>query len=258
MELTEDALLGGRLRIRQPVKGLRAGLDALLLAAAVPLTGTQPARLLDAGAGSGVVGIAVATAAPEIHVTAVEIDRELSALSMENAARNGMAGRFRAIAADLTQPMRELEALGLAAESFDLVVTNPPFQRNGEGRPSPEPRRQQADVMAAGGLERWARALAALTRPGGMLAMIHRADALADVLAALAGRFGALAVLPVHPRAGSAATRVLIQGVKGSRAPLALRPAFVLHALDGTYLPEADAILRGVQRLSLSDRPAKA
>lgn len=251
MAVSEDALLGGRIRIRQPVKGLRAGLDALLLAQAVPIVAGADLSLLDAGAGSGVVGIAVAATVPGVHVTALDIDPELTALSLENAALNGIAGRFRAVTADLAGRLHDLAALGVGKESFDVVVANPPFRRQGEGRPSPEPRRERADVMPAGGLELWMRALAGLARPGGRLVLIHRADAVGEILPALAGRFGAIALQPVYPRAGTAATRVLVGGIKGSRAPLRLLPGLVLHAEDGSYLAEAAAILGGARRIGL-------
>lgn len=251
MLTSEDALLGGRMRIRQPVRGLRAGLDAMLLAAAVPIRSDGTLRLLDAGSGSGVVGIAVALAAPTLHVTAVDIDPELSRLSQENARLNGVDGRFRAICADLVAPIRDLARLGIEKDSFDLLAANPPYHREGSGRPSPEPRRERADVMPADGLEHWARALAALAEPGGVLTMIHRADALDAVLAALVGRFGGLSILPVHSHAGAAATRILIMGTKGSRAPVSLRPGLVLHDAAGAYLPEVAAMLRGERRLVL-------
>ena len=99
--------------------------------------------------------------------------------------------------------------------------------------------------MAAEGLEQWARFLARMAAPGGSLTMIHRADALATVLDALDGRFGELRILPLHPRAGEPAHRILVTGRKASRAPLKLLPGLVLHGDEGNgFVPELAAILR--------------
>jgi tRNA1(Val) A37 N6-methylase TrmN6 len=75
--------------------------------------------------------------------------------------------------------------------------------------------------------------------------MIHRPDALAAILAAVDRRLGALALLPVHAFAGAGAHRLLIAGVKGSRAPLRIAPPLILHQADGRLTPDADAIHRG-------------
>jgi tRNA1(Val) A37 N6-methylase TrmN6 len=98
--------------------------------------------------------------------------------------------------------------------------------------------------MQEGGLDRWVRFLAAMARPGGRVGLIHRAEALAEVLDALTGRFGGAVVLPLHPRTGEPASRVLVEAVKGSRAPLQLRPGLVLHGPGNTFRPEIAAVLR--------------
>ena len=98
--------------------------------------------------------------------------------------------------------------------------------------------------MAETDLDQWARFMARMAAPGGAFTLIHKAEALAALLAVLDGRFGALALLPLHPRAGEPAHRIIVSGIKGSRAPLSLLPGFVLHADDGTFTPQAQAILR--------------
>ena len=81
--------------------------------------------------------------------------------------------------------------------------------------------------------------------PGGRFVMIHRPDALGAILAGIGSRLGALALLPVHPTIGASAHRLLVSGVKGSKAPLRLAPGLVLHGADGRLTAEADAIHRG-------------
>ena len=84
--------------------------------------------------------------------------------------------------------------------------------------------------------------------------MIHRADAVGEILTAFAGRFGGLLVFPLYPRPGASAARVLVQGIKGSNAPIELRPGLVLHAAGNRFQLEVEAILRGGAALSLGSR----
>ena len=121
---------------------------------------------------------------------------------------------------------RQLQA---DAESFDHVLANPPYNPQGAGTVSLEALKAAANVMPGGNLARWARFMAAMARPGGSATMIHRADAVGEVLSAFAGRFGGLLVFPLYPREGKSAIRVLVQGIKGSSAPVELRPGLVLH-----------------------------
>ncbi|BGE87279.1 methyltransferase [Methylosinus sp. 3S-1] len=237
---THDLFLAGRLRLRQTPRGHRAGTDAVLLAAAV--TAERRGLVIDAGAGTGAVGLAAALRAATAEVALVEIDPEAAALARANIAEND-ATRVRLCEADLLSPASR-RAAGIVDEAADLVLTNPPFLDPARSRVSPDPRRALAHV-AAGGLEPWLRACLALLRPGGELALIHRADALTDCLAGLGARLGGLRILPVAPRAGEPATRILLRGVKGSKAPLALLAPLVLHEADGAFTREAEALARG-------------
>ena len=241
-EIVVDAILGGRLRLRQPARGHRAGTDAVLLAAAV---GLAEGVLCDAGAGVGSVGLAAALTRPALRVTLIERDPLAATLARANAALNGLEDRARVIEADLTKASAR-RAAGLEDGFADCLATNPPWLAPTRARVSPDARRAAAHAHeeGGGGLEAWMRAAAALTRPGGRLALIHRADHLAEVLRACEGRFGALSVLAVHPRAGEPAHRIIIRGVKGSRAPLRLLPPLILHEGDG-FTPLAEALHRG-------------
>jgi len=250
---SDDAFLGGRLRILQPLEGHRAGLDAVFLAAAVPVSGGDSADVLDAGSGSGIVALAVAARAGAVRVRGVEIVPELVSIANLNAERNQMAGRVRFLEGDLTAPLATLKEVGLAPNTFDHVVANPPFEVIGRSRTSTMALRNRASAMAAGDLDRWARFLAAMARPGGSVTLVHRADALGEVLAVLGGRFGGLAVLPLHPRSGEPAHRVIVQGRKASRAPMRLLPGMVLHEKDGTFCAGATKILRDGAPLEISN-----
>jgi tRNA1(Val) A37 N6-methylase TrmN6 len=238
---TDDAFLGGRLRVLQPGNGYRAGIDGVLLAATVAPPGGQ---VLDVGAGVGIVGLCIAHRLSDVRITMVECDSGLAALARRNIDRNGFADRARVVEADVMRPLGECPELAGAAGSFDDVLANPPFFVDGRGTAAGDPVKARANAMPEGGLGRWVRFMAAMARPGGRIRLIHRAEALAETLDALAGRFGGVIVLPLHPRPGESASRVLVRAVKGSRAPLQLRPGLVLHGSDNGFRPDIAAVLR--------------
>ena len=244
---TSDAWLGGSLTLRQPLKGHRVGSDAALLAAAAPAA----ERIVDVGAGVGAVGLALLRRMQGSRADLVEIDPDLAALAAENAATNGLAGRARVIVADVTAG-RSRRAGGLEDGKADLVVTNSPFFAADKVRPSPQPGRARAHVLAPsdqGGdlspLAAWIVGSLALLAPGGRFVMIHRPDALAEILASVERRLGAVAILPIQPQPDAPAHRLLIAGIKGTRAPLRLLPALVLHDPSGAFTPSAEALHRG-------------
>ncbi len=248
---TQDLFLGGKLVIEQPAKGYRAGLDAVLLAAAVRSTGEGELRVLDLGAGVGTAGLCAAARLEGAQVTLLERDPGLAALARANISRNGLAGRVRAIESDVLAKAAEHEAAGLKAGSFHVLLCNPPYLPAG-GTSLP------ADRVTAGALgmprenlERWVRVMARLSAPGGEMIMIHRADALAAILAATGARFGGLIVLPLLPRAGEAAIRVMVSGIKASRAPLQLSAGLVLHGAGNAFTPIVEGILRRGEPLAL-------
>jgi tRNA1(Val) A37 N6-methylase TrmN6 len=246
-----DAFLGGRISIIQPRGGHRAGSDAVFLAAAVPAGGAK--RVLDAGAGVGVAGLCLLARAPDLNVTAVEIDAGLCALAEQNAARNGFGERFKVVNADVSAPAKALREAGLTREGYDQVIANPPFHTEGAVRPAPDRARAAAHVMGAEGLAGWVRFLATFAAPKGRLSLIHRAECLAELLSLLDRRFGDIAVFPLFPKKDEPATRIIVQGRKGSRAWLRLLPGLVLHEGDGSYTAEAEAVLRGAEALDLGD-----
>jgi len=252
--VTDDAFLGGRLRLLQPAGSYRAGIDGVLLAATVEAG--AGAEVLDVGAGVGVVGLCIAQRLPDVRITMVERDGQLAALARGNCERNGFAARARVIEADILRPLGRGPELAAAAERFDEVLANPPFHVEGRGTAAGDPVKAGANAMPAGALDRWVRFMAAMARPGGGMSLVHRADALPEVLSALAGRFGGAVVMPLHPREGEPALRVLVRAVKGSRAPLELRPGLVLHHADNSFRPRVAAVLRDGAALPFRGGPS--
>jgi tRNA1(Val) A37 N6-methylase TrmN6 len=247
---SEDALLGGKLTLRQPLRGHRFGHEAVLLAAATPARAGEHA--IELGAGVGAAGLALARRVEELAVTLIELDPSLAALARENAARNSLAERVRVVCLDVAAPVAQFADAGLAPDSADHVLMNPPF--NAPHNPSPNQARRLAHAASPGTLARWIDTAARLLRPQGVLTLIWRADALADVLAALASGFGAITIAPVYPKPGAAAIRVLVNAAKHSNAPLSVLPGLVLADPTNKPTAQAEAILRDGAALVLTAR----
>lgn len=251
---TIDDFLGGRLRVEQPARGFRAGLDAVLLAAALTPASLTPApgrrlRVLDAGAGVGTAGLCAAVRVADADITLVERAATLAELARRNVARNDLSGRATVVEIDILAAAAAHEAAGLHAGSYDHVIANPPYLENGRHSLPADAVAAAAFGMAEGTLDQWLRFLARMATADGRLVLIHRADALGEVLAAIGARFGALRILPLHPRAGDPAHRIIVSGRKGSRAPLQLLPGLVLHGAGNEFLPAVGAVLRDGEAL---------
>jgi len=249
-EISDDAFLGGALHLWQPRAGARSGTDAVLLAASIAHPPEKPAQVLEAGCGVGAVALCLAHRLSAAHVTGVEIDPALCDLARRNAARNGLSQRVEVIEGDVCGPFAALEASGVRREGYDHVVANPPYLAEGSAR-APAAGKHTAHVMPAGGLDAWARCLAACAAPHGQLWMIHRADSVAELLAALQGRFGGARVFPLFPQEDKPASRIIVTATKGSRAAPALLRGLVLHEADGGYASAAEAALRHGAALAL-------
>jgi tRNA1(Val) A37 N6-methylase TrmN6 len=225
-----ETFLDGRVKVAQSESGFRSGLDAVMLAAAIPAKAGQSA--LELGAGAGTASLCLEARVPGIAITGVEIDPSLAKLALENAAANGAQARF--VDADIFALPPELK------RDFDHVFCNPPF--HGEGQVSPDPARAAA-LMDDGKLAQWLKLGLQRTVSGGFFTAILRADRLNQALAALPQQ--GLCAFPLVPRAGEAPKRVIVQARKGSAAPFALLPGLILHQQDGSWTLEADVLRRG-------------
>jgi tRNA1(Val) A37 N6-methylase TrmN6 len=238
ISLTEDLILGGRVRLRQPKAGYRAGLDAALLAAACD--SPPGTRVLEAGCGVGGALLAAAARRPETAFVGLERDEAALALARENIALNGFQDRVAAIGGDVGA---RFSALGL--KPFDAAMANPPFFDDEESLRGPHPARRGA-YIADDGLSAWIGFLVTAVREGGSVTVIHRADRLGDILTALSPKAGSVRIRPIHPFADASAKRVLVRATKTGKAPLALLPPLVLHEREGSkHTAQAEAILRG-------------
>lgn len=247
-KISEDAVLGGRLRLQQPLRGHRVGHDAILLAAATEARGGEHA--VDFGAGVGAGGLALANRIPGLKVTLVEVDPALAALASNNARLNQLGDRVKSLVLDV-ENLDALTSAGFSGGTIDRVLMNPPFHDARRQNVSPDPRRRLAHVGAPGLLERWIGTAAWLLKSRGVLTLIWRADGLNDVLGALAPAFGEIAVLPVLPRAGAPAIRVLVRAVKDAPGVRTDFPPLSLNDEQGKPTASAEAVLRGGNTLTI-------
>jgi tRNA1(Val) A37 N6-methylase TrmN6 len=247
---TIDAFHRGRFLLVQPKAGHRSGVDAMLLAAVLP--DAFAGRCADLGSGAGAAGLALLSRCPQAEVVLVEND-----LVMADAARRtlalsanaGLADRATVIEADATLKGAARRAAGLGDDAFDAAIMNPPFNDRRD-RTTPDPRKASAHVMGETLFEDWFRTVTAIVRPGGLFALIARPESLGLILDAASGRFGGLQLKAIHAHASAPAIRIVVTGVKGSRARLRIMPPHVLHAEGGdAFLAEADAVNNGLAAL---------
>jgi len=252
LDLTEDAFLGGGLRLLQLRSGHRAGHDAMLLAAATLARAGD--RVADFGAGVGAAGLAVArrVSGIDLALALVEIDVDLAGLSCRNAATNGIAADV--IVLDVEASAEAFAAAGLSPDSVDVVLMNPPFNDSARHRISPDRARGIAHVATATTLANWIHAARRVLKSNGVLTLIWRADGIAEVLAVLDHGFGSLQILPVHGDVKAPAIRILIRATKGGRAPTQIHPALMLNDESGAPNKKVQEILAGKGSLPLANR----
>jgi tRNA1(Val) A37 N6-methylase TrmN6 len=248
-DTTDDAFLGGQLRLRQPKSGHRAGHDAVLLAAATAVKAGD--RVVEFGAGIGAAGLALARRAGAIDLVLAEIDPGLALLARENSRCNAIAANV--IVLDVTASADVFASVGLMPDSIDAVLMNPPFNDAARHRASPDALRASAHIADSTTLEDWIHAARRILKSSGALTLIWRADGIADVLAALSKGFGSLAILPVHVDAGRPAMRVLVRAVKGGKAPTRVLSGLVLNDKSGLPNKEVAEMLSGRRALPLAN-----
>ncbi len=236
-DVSEDAILGGRVRLRQPREGYRVAIDPVLLAAAVAVRSGE--RVLDLGCGVGAAALCLLSRVPGAQVTGLELQPGLAALAVQNAALNDCSGQFRVVEGDLmTLPP------DLSGQSFHRVMLNPPFHDAGRGRPAPDWSKALATSEDRAELADWLDAALRLLRPRGNLTLVHRADRLDEILARLRGKAGEIRIHPLWPGPGARAKRILLGARKGVQGPLSLGAGLMLHGADGAFTAEALNILR--------------
>lgn len=239
---TEDDWLGGKLRLRQPAHGYRVAVDAALLAAATPLR--PGGKALELGAGVGAAALALAARTPDACVDGIELQPELQALALENTRLNDLEARVRIRCGDILAAAKD--------HAYDAVLFNPPYLAPEANDPTSDPQKRIATTEGPARLPDWMAAAAGAAKPGGDIVLIHRADRLADILAAMSALgIGGIVVFPLWPKAGTAARRIIVKGRLHKGGRLTLAAGLALHKADGAFTLAAEAVLRGDATLDL-------
>lgn len=246
IETTDGALLGGRIRFRQPAAGYRSAIDPVFLAAAVPAKPGE--RVFEMGLGAGASALCLLARVPGCSVVGAEPDPALRRLALENARANGLEGRLTAVA--------KLEESGGAERPFDHLMSNPPFWTDGAGNRSPDPRKARANHEGDLPIAQWIDRLCRMGRPKATVTTIYAAARLDELLAALAVQAGGPEILPLWPKAGREAKRVLVRARIGGKGPARLLPGLVLHEDDGRFTPAAEAVLRAAGGIDFAGKSA--
>lgn len=240
-EVTRDRLLGGRVVLVQPVRGNRVAIDPILLAAAVPARSGE--RVLELGCGTGAAALCLAARVPGCRVDGIDVQSDLIALARAGADESGLSAVVHFAPGDV---------LDLPGAAFNHVMANPPHQVPNQGRVSPDPARALANVEGAADLQAWITAALGSVRVGGTVTFIHRHDRGGEVASLLASGGADTVLFPLYPRAGERPKRVLIQGVRTSRARIRTGAGLVLHDAQGGFSAEAEAIIRDAHALEIS------
>lgn len=238
--LTEDKFLNGLIVLKQPQSGFRAGLDSVFLAAAVPAKPKD--QVLELGMGAGAAALCLAARLPGVDVTGLELSAGMAQLAENNCADNGLADRVTVVQGDVTNPPDIIKN-----KQFDHVMLNPPFDRAGSGRVSPDSDKALANQEGTGSLDAFLSLAVKRIKSDGTITVVHRAERLDEIMCGLKSlSVGDLTIVPLWPRAGAQARRVIVQGRKGARGGAHIMAGLVLH--EGTdshnFTKQAEAILR--------------
>lgn len=233
LKTTTDTVLGGRVKIIQPETGYRIAIDPVLLAAAMDVS--PDSHVLDVGCGTGAALFCLLARVPSIQGVGLEKQQSLAELARLGVEANDLVDRAEIASGDISGFQSE------ARGAFDAVMTNPPFYDVGTVPDRPEQSSTHAVMQFP--LSTWIKKCLALLEKGGLFSIIHRAERLSDIIQSLSS-CGAITVIPLWPKAGRPAGRVIVTARKGRKSPTTVHPGLVLHAEDDTYTPEADIILR--------------
>ena len=238
--------LDGQIKTSQ-AEGYRAGLDAVLLAAAVRLK--PGGQALELGCGAGTALLCTAHHNKGAHFIGLEKHHNVLDIARQNIVRNNMQDRVEGIQGSVRNPPEVLRP-----DSFDQVFLNPPYFDDPSALRRPKPGKDTAFVNAGLTLKDWIDTALRLTRAKGYITLIQRADRLDDCLAGFYGRAGDIRILPIAPRAGEAAHRIIMRARRNVKTPLVILSPLVIHEAERTFTPEASAIMKGRAQINLDPK----
>ncbi|WP_417450517.1 tRNA1(Val) (adenine(37)-N6)-methyltransferase [Kordiimonas sp.] len=237
-----DDFLGGSIKLIQPRDGYRVSMDTVMLAASVP---AKPGdRIIEGGVGSAGAALCLAKRVPGAMVYGIDIQDDMLRYAERNIAYNNLGKQVTVAKGCIT------DLSGLEAE-YDHVMVNPPYLADGKAIRPPVANKGLAHMDSSAALKDWVRFCIYKVRNRGTVSIIYRADRVDEVIAHLYRRVGELKIMPLWPREGVPAKRVIIQGRKGVHGTASILPGLALHGEVARYTHEAEAILRDGAALDL-------
>lgn len=250
VDFTSDNFLGGRLVLKQPKKGYRVTSDSVYLAAAIAVNKGQ--TVLDVGAGTGAILSCLAarlqTEADNIVMHGIEIQPELLSFAKENAENNAFNSMINYFPGDIFTDVE-----GCNPNSYDHVVSNPPYYEKGSVTVSPYKTKAVAHGNDMLDLKNWIKRCMRMVKPKGHLTIVHRVDHMDEIITALGNSFGSIIIFPFYSKYGKEANRVIIRAQKDGKGLLSLKSGLIVHKSDGNYTDDAENILRHAQYLNISE-----
>jgi len=241
-DLQEIYVLNKRLKLLHTTQGFKTSIDSVLLAAACPAKAGD--HIADLGCGVGGAGLSVLARVKDVNLTGVEIQSDHVELALKNAVANAFQDQCDFINSDIRQYKND--------NTFHHVICNPPYLEAGQHLRSPS----KENAIAMGHEENvdltvkdWMDCAYDCLKSNGSITMIHRADKIDKIILAMGKRFGAVEIIPLWPKAGQPAKRVIMRAIKHRKSPAHINAGLVLHAQDGEYSEEAEKILRHVEPL---------
>ncbi len=244
MKTTTDALLSGRVNLKQPEQGYRVSTDAVFLAASVDAKAGQ--KILDVGAGVGAAMLCLAARVPDCQVTGLEVQKPLAELAMENIVLNGFEGRADIKIGDIRDSPSDLES-----NSFHHVISNPPYFAYGEKAKSSQSFKATSFHEETANLQQWINFCTKMARPRGYVNIIYDTQRVDELVRLMSGSLKEIVIFPLWSKQGRAAKRVIIRGRKGVDSPACLSPGLIVHQDDGSYTTWAAAVLSNMEPLNL-------
>jgi tRNA1Val (adenine37-N6)-methyltransferase len=232
--LTRDSISlrgAGIVTVLQPKKGFRFTLDSLLLADFCRIRPRD--RILEPGAGTGIISLLLAKKFPNARFVADEVEPQTYSLLQRNVENNGLVDTIVTVDRDIDQL-----TCSMKTGAFDIIVANPPYIKFGTGRKSPSPERQRARQDQTGSLNAWL-ALHNLLKNKGRYFLVFPASRAAELLSLLQEKtLEPKRLRSVHPSANKPASLVLIESIKGAGTGLEIMPPLIVHEPNGGYTNE--------------------
>jgi tRNA1(Val) A37 N6-methylase TrmN6 len=242
--LSVDDMIGGKIRLRQPVSGYRVSMDTIMLQAVVPAKAGD--TVLEAGTGTGAAALCLARRIDGVYVTGLELQESLLRIAEQNIEANGLKGRVSVVNGCVSQTNGPLKA-----GTFDHVMVNPPYLDPGSALSSPSQTKNRAHMNSTATLKDWVDFAVNYAQHKASVSFIFRADRIHELIYLLYGKVGDLTICPLWPRHGIPAKRVIIQGRKGVHGVTCMTPGIALHSETERYTQAAEHILRDGQAIDL-------